>query len=162
MIILEPRIKQLLTDDALNTFPDECCGFLFGREERDGTRLVIDILVVDNSKQGDKTRRFEISPLDYMTAEQHALDHDWTLLGIYHSHPKHPAIPSEHDRIAAQPYFSYVIISVMETDAAEPSHPPGKPVIQFRSWVLNEEQQFEEEKIADYIINHSKSSFQSK
>ena len=150
MIILEPRIRQLLTDDALNTFPDECCGFLFGREERDGTRLVIDILVVDNSKQGDKTRRFEISPLDYMTAEQHALDHDWTLLGIYHSHPKHPANPSEHDRIAAQPWFSYVIVSVMEAGATEPSHHPGKPTVDFRSWTLNEDQQFEEEKIADY------------
>jgi proteasome lid subunit RPN8/RPN11 len=150
MIILEPRIRQLLIDDALNTFPDECCGFLFGREERDGTRLVIDILVVDNSKQGDKTRRFEISPLDYMTAEQHALDHDWALLGIYHSHPKHPAIPSEHDRIAAQPWFSYVIISVMEANATAPPSHPGKHTIHFRSWVLNEEQQFEEEKIADY------------
>jgi proteasome lid subunit RPN8/RPN11 len=150
MIILDARIRQLLTDDALNTFPDECCGFLFGREERDGTRLVIDILVVDNSKQGDKTRRFEISPLDYMTAEQHALDHDWTLLGIYHSHPKHPAIPSEHDRIAAQPWFSYVIVSVIEAYATESSQDSGKPAIDFRSWVLNENQQFEEEKIADY------------
>ena len=148
MIIIDSRIRQLLIDDALNTFPDECCGFLFGREETDGTRLVVDILVVDNSKTGDKTRRFEISPLDYMTAEQHALDHEWTLLGIYHSHPKHPAIPSEHDRKAAQPYFSYVIISV-----------PDKPVekgistddtINLRSWLLNEEQQFEEEKIIDY------------
>jgi proteasome lid subunit RPN8/RPN11 len=150
MIILEPPIRQLLIDDALNTFPDECCGFLFGREERDGTRLVIDILVVDNSKQGDKTRRFEISPLDYMTAEQHAIDHDWTLLGIYHSHPRHPAIPSEHDRIAAQPWFSYVIISVMEPEATDSSHHPDKPTIHFRSWILNEDQQFEEEKIVDY------------
>jgi proteasome lid subunit RPN8/RPN11 len=139
MISIEPRVRQLLIDDALNTFPDECCGFLFGREESDGARIVIDILVVDNSKQGDKTRRFEISPLDYMTAEQHALDHDWTLLGIYHSHPKHPAIPSEHDRVAAQPYFSYVIISVMDKDT-----------IHFRSWLLNETEQFEEEKITDY------------
>jgi len=139
MIILEPRIKQLLTEDAVNTFPDECCGFLFGREETDGTRLVIDILVVDNSKAGDKTRRFEIAPIDYMTAEQHALDHDWSLLGIYHSHPKHPAIPSEHDRIAAQPWFSYVIVSVMDKDD------PGS--ITFRSWLLNEEAQFEEENV---------------
>jgi proteasome lid subunit RPN8/RPN11 len=139
MIILESRIRQLLTDDAVDTFPDECCGFLFGREERDGTRVVIDILVVDNSKQGDKTRRFEISPTDYMTAERHALINDWDLLGIYHSHPRHPAIPSEHDRVAAQPYFSYVIISVMDKDTVD-----------FRSWLLNEEQQFEEEKIMDF------------
>ena len=138
MIIIEPKIQQLLTEDALGTFPDECCGFLFGREETDGTRIILDILTVDNSKEGDKRRRFEISPLDYMTAEQHALDHDWTLLGIYHSHPKHPAIPSEHDRIAAQPFFSYVIISVMSNDD-----------VTFRSWLLNDEQQFEEEKITD-------------
>jgi proteasome lid subunit RPN8/RPN11 len=139
MIIIEPPIRQLLIEDAVNTFPDECCGFLFGREETDGTRVVIDILVVDNSKQGDKRRRFEISPLDYMTAEQHALDHDWTLLGVYHSHPNHPAIPSEHDRVAAQPYFSYLIISVLNNE-----------IITLRSWLLNEEQQFEEEKIIDY------------
>jgi proteasome lid subunit RPN8/RPN11 len=136
MIILEPRIRQLLTEDAVNTFPDECCGFLFGREESDGTRLVIDILIVDNAKEGDKTRRFEISPSDYMTAEQYALEFDWTLLGVYHSHPKHPAIPSEHDRKAAQPFFSYLIISVM-----------GKDKVSFRSWLLNEQQQFEEEPI---------------
>ena len=144
MIIIEPRVKQLLIEDALNTFPDECCGFLFGREEHDGTRLVVDILVVDNSKEGDKTRRFVISPQDYMAAETHALDHDWTLLGIYHSHPRHPAVPSEHDRVAAQPYFSYVIISVMESNV-------GADSFHLRSWLLNEEQQFEEEEIIDTI-----------
>ena len=142
MIIIEPRVRQLLVEDALYTFPDECCGFLFGREEHDGTRLVLDALVVDNYKEGDKTRRFEISPSDYMTAEQHALDHEWTLLGIYHSHPKHPAVPSEQDRMAAQPYFSYVIIAVPDKS--------DTPAIHFRSWLLQDNRQFEEEKIADY------------
>ncbi|WP_431211321.1 Mov34/MPN/PAD-1 family protein [Puia sp. P3] len=33
MIIIDSRVRQLLVEDALNTFPDECCGFLFGREE---------------------------------------------------------------------------------------------------------------------------------
>jgi proteasome lid subunit RPN8/RPN11 len=144
MIIIEPRVKQLLIDDALDTFPDECCGFLFGREERDGTRVVIDILVVDNSKPGDKTRRFEISTSDYMAAEQHATDHDWTILGIYHSHPKHPAIPSEQDRVAAQPYFSYLIISLPDVS--------DRGAIYFRSWLLNDDLQFEEEKIADFQV----------
>ena len=139
MIIFEPRVRQLMIEDAVGTFPDECCGFLFGREETDGTRLILDILAVDNSKEGDKRRRFEISPQDYMTAEQHAFDHDWTLLGVYHSHPKHPAIPSEHDRKAAQPFFSYVIVSVMSNED-----------ITVRSWLLNDDQQFDEEKITDY------------
>jgi len=152
MIIIDSRVRQLLIDDALNTFPDECCGFLFGREETDGTRLILDILVVDNSKDGDKTRRFVISPLDYMTAEQHALDHNWTLLGIYHSHPKHPAIPSEHDRVAAQPFFSYVIISVLEGGNQGQSLNPSGYTINLRSWLLNDDQQFEEEKIIEHQL----------
>jgi len=139
MIIIEPRVRQLMIEDAVSTFPDECCGFMFGREETDGTRLILDVLVVDNSKEGDKRRRFAISPQDYMTAEQHALDHDWTLLGVYHSHPNHPAIPSEHDRVAAQPFFSYLIISVLNNE-----------LITLRSWLLNDDRQFEEEKIIDY------------
>ena len=153
MIIIDPRIRQLLIEDALNTFPDECCGFLFGREERDGTRHIIDILVVDNAKEGDKTRRFEISPQDYIAAETHALDHDWTLLGIYHSHPKHPAIPSETDRKSAQPYFSYVIISVIDADAHADPSPAGQYKVELRSWLLNEDQQFEEEEITNHQYN---------
>jgi len=139
MIVIEPSVRALLVEDAVKTFPDECCGFMFGVEDEDRNRFIRDMLVVDNSKAGDKTRRFEISPIDYLKAEQYAVDHNWLLLGIYHSHPKHPAIPSEHDRKAAQPFFSYLIISVLENN-----------IITLRSWRLNEEEQFEEEKISDY------------
>ena len=64
----------LLVEDAVNTFPDECCGFLFGTEDEEENRTISEILVVDNAKEGDKTRRFEISPLDYLKAEQFAID----------------------------------------------------------------------------------------
>jgi len=139
MLIIEQKPKQLMTEDALTTFPDECCGFIFGAEDANGDRLIQKITVVDNSKAGDKTRRFEIAPLDYLKAEQYADDNGLTLLGVYHSHPKHPPIPSETDRMAAQPWFSYIIISTLDDRTTH-----------FRSWRLNEEEQFEEEKIADY------------
>lgn len=139
MIIIESEPGILITEDAINTFPDECCGFVFGMEDENQNRIITEILVVENSKQGEKTRRFEISPLDYLRAEQYAMDNELLLLGIFHSHPNHPAIPSEHDRIAAQPYFSYLIISVMNREIAG-----------IRSWKLNEKEQFDEEKIADY------------
>ena len=142
MIIIEPHIKILLEEDAVNTFPDECCGFMFGVEDEEENRLIQEIIVVDNSKQGDKTRRFEISAFDYMKAEEYAAEKNISLLGIYHSHPNHPAIPSEHDRKAAQPYFSYVIISVF-----------NKETITLRSWRLNDEEQFDEEKIKDYQLS---------
>src|SRR5882724_5152916 len=114
MVQVEPNAKKLMTGDAVKAFPDEGCGFLFGTEDQNGDRIVSDLLVVNNSKEGDKRRRFEISPSDYLAAEQYAEDNKLTLLGVYHSHPNHPAIPSEHDRVAAQPYFSYIIISVLD------------------------------------------------
>lgn len=135
MLQFEAKILQKMLDDTVRTFPDEACGFLLGRENGE-ERVFYDILVVENSKEGDKRRRFEISARDYLNAEQFALQKGLDLLGVYHSHPKHPAIPSEHDRVAAMPYFSYVIVSVFEHG---PEH--------LRSWRLNEAQQFEEEAV---------------
>lgn len=128
---------QTMLSDALNTYPDECCGFFFGTEH-EGVKKITDCVVVNNAKEGDKRRRFVITAKDYMLAERFADENNLQLLGVYHSHPDHTAIPSEHDRIAAQPFFSYIIISVMQGKEAET-----------KSWILNDEQQFEEESIAD-------------
>lgn len=125
---------EQMTKDAQSAFPDECCGFFFGSE--DESRLVKIAAPVDNAKDGDKRRRFEISPLDYSRAEMFAIEHDLKLLGVYHSHPLHPAIPSEHDRKVALPWFSYIILSV-EKDG----------VIDVQSWQLNQERTFEKEQI---------------
>lgn len=99
--------------DSLKAFPNECCGFLYGNEENE-ERFVTLAVPVENSKEGDQKRRFEISPFEYMKAEQYALSNNLTLLGVYHSHPNHPAIASVHDHAKAMPYFSYVIVSVMD------------------------------------------------
>ena len=135
MLHIDPKAMEIMIADAERTFPDECCGFFFGKEEGD-KRFINAITVVDNSKEGDKRRRFEISPQDYLKAENFADENNLTLLGVYHSHPNSPAIPSEYDRISAQPYFSYIIISVFD---GRYSHA--------RSWQLNDHYQFEEEKI---------------
>ena len=142
MLVIEKKPLNEMYQDALQSFPDECCGFFFGRESND-ERMVTDILVVNNSKEGDKRRRFEISPKDYLNAERFADENELQLLGVYHSHPNHPAIPSEHDRVAAQPCFSYIIISVMENEIADT-----------RSWQLNDDLQFEEEKIENQLITN--------
>ena len=141
MVIIEPHIQTLMQEDALQAFPDECCGFLFGTEDSDD-RIFKDILVVNNAKEGDKRRRFEISAKDYLKAERYASDRDLTLLGVYHSHPNHPAIPSEHDRVAAQPYFSYIIVSVYDRE-----------IKNCRSWRLSDDEQFEEEIISEHTFS---------
>lgn len=136
MISIYPEAGDLMSKDATGSYPDECCGFFFGSEDEEGNRKVTDILVVHNSKEGDKRRRFAIAPKDYLKAEQFAEENQLQLLGVYHSHPNHPAIPSEHDRLAAQPYFSYIILSVSENE-----------INTIRSWRLNDEFQFTEEKM---------------
>jgi len=57
-------------------------------------------------------------------------------VGIFHSHPDHPDKASETDRQAAWPGFSYVIMSIQKGKFAS-----------MRSWVLNAQEQFDEETI---------------
>ena len=135
MIEIDSFANKIIINDAINKYPEECCGFLFGIEDA-GKAIVSDALPVFNSAKGDKKRRFEITSKDYMRAEHHAEKNNFSLLGIYHSHPDHPAIPSEHDRVAAQPFLSYLIISVLNGVETE-----------LRSWKLNDECQFVKEKI---------------
>jgi proteasome lid subunit RPN8/RPN11 len=145
MIVIEQSPLDEMYRDALQSFPYECCGFFFGKEAGEG-RIITDVLIVNNSKEGDKRRRFEISPKDYLNAERFADENGLQLLGVYHSHPNHPAVPSEHDRIAAQPFFSYIIISVKENKIAD-----------LRSWQLDDNFQFEEETIENQLsINQNK------
>jgi proteasome lid subunit RPN8/RPN11 len=142
MIRFVDSVRLQMEKHAVKDFPDECCGFLFGIENDEGFRIISDLKEVLNAKPGDKKRRFEITPKDYLKAENYSIESGLQLLGIYHSHPNHPAIPSEHDRLAAQPFFSYVIVSVMQ----------GK-VNHIRSWTLNDESLFDEEQIINTQIN---------
>jgi len=132
-----------LLNDLQSAYPDEGCGFLLGNES--GERNIEETLKVDNSKEGDKRRRFEIKPTDYMRAEKYAEENNMTLLGVYHSHPDHPAKPSEHDLKQAVPFFSYIIVSVMEGEIAD-----------ITSWQLGDSGYFEEENILNETIKFNK------
>lgn len=134
---IDPDALATMQKHAEEAYPNECCGFFYGKDGE--VRQILLSKPVDNSKEGDRRRRFEVHPKDYMKAEQFALENDTTLLGVYHSHPEHPAVPSEHDLKQAVPYFSYIIISVKSKTTADT-----------RSWRLNEEKKFEEEIIKKY------------
>jgi proteasome lid subunit RPN8/RPN11 len=131
---IDRSAEEVMREDALKSFPNECCGFFFGFEN--GTRNVQHAVPISNKKTGDQRRRFQIDPKDYIWAERHAEENNLQLLGIYHSHPLHPAQPSEHDRVQAVPWFSYIILSVQ----------PDK-IEDLNSFQLNESRQFEQETI---------------
>jgi proteasome lid subunit RPN8/RPN11 len=135
--ISEEALK-VMKAHAEEAYPNECCGFFYGVE--DGKRMIEEARRVTNSKEGDQRRRFEVSPRDYMQAERYAEENGKTLLGVYHSHPDHPARPSEHDLKQAVPYFSYIILSVQKGKVAD-----------ITSWQLDESKAFAEEEIVNQI-----------
>jgi len=107
-ITLQPAVNAAIRAHGRDAFPHECCGALLGR---DG--VVSEAFALPNTTEEGPRRRFLVRPGDYRAAEQRARDTGLDLLGFYHSHPDHPAKPSQYDLDHAWPSFSYVIVSVM-------------------------------------------------
>ena len=113
-------------------YPHECCGALIGRTSR-----VTLAMALPNKTEDGPRRRFLVRPTDYRDAEEHASALGAMLLGFYHSHPDHPARPSQYDLDQAWPSFAYVILAVRS----------GEPQA-MTSWRLREDRSaFDEELI---------------
>ena len=89
------------------TYPHECCGALVGRRGR-----VTATVTLPNTTEEGPRRRFLVRPSDYQLAERRAIELGGELLGFYHSHPDHPARPSQYDLDHAWPTFAYIIVAV--------------------------------------------------
>ena len=147
MTQVKEHIQRAITAHGESTYPHECCGFLFGTDSDKG-REISQYLKVENQRTENRERRFLVSPQDYLKAERYADESGLQLLGIYHSHPDHPAIPSEHDRVQAMPFFSYIIVSILKGKGND-----------FRSWLLDSDFQFQEEMIEDPSHNKKQTSW---
>jgi proteasome lid subunit RPN8/RPN11 len=100
-------IAQAIRRHGEETYPHECCGALLG-----GGGIVMAAIPLPNTTEEGPRRRFLVRPTDYRLAEQRASAAGAELLGFYHSHPDHPARPSQYDLDHAWPTFAYVIVSV--------------------------------------------------
>ena len=106
-INLLAAVDEAIRRHGAETYPHECCGALIGR---DG--VVTQTFPLPNTTEEGPRRRFLVRPSDYQQAERQAAALGADLLGFYHSHPDHPAAPSQYDLDHAWPFFSYVIIAV--------------------------------------------------
>ena len=114
MITLSKTLLNQIKQHGEDTFPEECCGALLGECHADEDNREVKLIVkIENLSQENKARRFMITPKDYMKMEKMAIEKKMQLLGFYHSHPNHPAKPSETDLNYAWPNFSYPIVSIM-------------------------------------------------
>ena len=113
-LVLAPGVAGAIRRHGEETYPHECCGALVG-----GNGSADAIVALPNTTEEGPRRRFLVRPSDYRLAEQRAGDLGAELLGFYHSHPDHPARPSQFDLDHAWPTFAYVIVSVAAGAAAD-------------------------------------------
>ena len=111
-VVLTAAQAAAIQDHARETFPEECCGFLLGTEGDE--RRVARIERATNTSMQDRDRRYVIDPRETLTVEKELRGSGLQILGFYHSHPDHPAVPSEFDRGHAWPWYAYVILSIVD------------------------------------------------
>jgi len=150
-LILQPEHLQAMTTHAEEVYPEECCGLLLGVQEPDSDRRTVHEVQPltndwteevnpfsdsDRPTEISKGNRYWVDPKALMAAQRYGRDRGWIMLGVYHSHPDHPAVPSERDRQLAWTEYSYPILSIMEGKLAA-----------LHSWRLSDNGQFQSETI---------------
>ncbi|WP_414577502.1 Mov34/MPN/PAD-1 family protein [Anabaena sp. CCY 9402-a] len=130
VIKLTPQHQQTIFNHAESTYPNECCGLILGYMA-DGVKTIVEVIPTANAWNseadnfaGDKTthsteRRYAIAPQVMLQVQKSARDKSLSIIGIYHSHPDYPAIPSECDRLYAWQGYLYIIVSVQKGVAGD-------------------------------------------
>lgn len=136
LAISEEHLSQI-AQHCQSAYPHEACGILLGLVAN-GTRTVIDVMPTGNAHdEADQHNRYLIPPEALLESELQAEEQGLEVIGYFHSHPDHPARPSEFDREQAWPWYSYLIVSVLS----------GSPAAE-RSWRLREDRSsFDEETV---------------
>ena len=112
-LVISKGLLEEIGGQGARAYPNECCGALVGVAGEEGRKEVRALLALDNRREGEAARtRFLVTADDFRWAEKQARGQGLEIVGFYHSHPDHPARPSEFDREHALPWYSYVIVGV--------------------------------------------------
>ncbi|HEX4543677.1 MAG TPA: M67 family metallopeptidase [Candidatus Acidoferrum sp.] len=128
------HLAEKIRAHGAETYPHECCGALLGRdsefESKETVREVLALFPLVNRRDDSPRNRFSVTAEDVLEADRAAQGQKLEVVGWYHSHPDHPARPSQYDRDHAWPWYSYIIVSVQN----------GAPQ-DMTSWRLNDDRQ---------------------
>ena len=119
---IRAELAEKIRRHGEENYPHECCGALLGRDansEGRPEREILELYPLVNRREDSPRTRFSVAPGDVMDADRAAEARGLDVVGWYHSHPDHPARPSEYDREHAWPWYSYIIVSVTKGVAGE-------------------------------------------
>lgn len=107
ILIARPVLRSMI-EHALSEFPLECCGLLSGR----GT-LIDGVRPSTNARHSPT--EFEIPPAELFEFLRGVRRESRRFLGIYHSHPRRDATPSDKDvQEFNYPQATYWILSMLD------------------------------------------------
>ncbi|MDR1384195.1 MAG: M67 family metallopeptidase [Planctomycetaceae bacterium] len=137
MLTLTQEQIGTICKHAETEYPSECCGAMLGRFDN-GICTVCEVLPISNQREeAAKYHRFLITSQEFLQCEKQARKQNLEVVGFYHSHPDHPAKPSQYDLEHSLPVYSYLIVSVQQGKSDK-----------MTSWILqNDRSQFNEEEI---------------
>jgi proteasome lid subunit RPN8/RPN11 len=114
-VVIGQTLLAQMQQHVEGTYPYEGGGLLIGHTDEQGWKIVSEIKPIENQRAvEDQHNRILITDAMYREGEAYADDRGLLLIGFFHSHPDHPARPSEFDREHALPWWSYVIVSVQQ------------------------------------------------
>jgi proteasome lid subunit RPN8/RPN11 len=136
---MSAEIAHQIRQHGAQSYPHECCGALLGHDDVNGDvttvggvqlplREIVALYPLTNRREDSPHNRFSVTAEDVRDAEKAAQEKKLDVVGWYHSHPDHPARPSQYDHDHAWPWYSYVIVSVAD----------GKPA-EMTSWRLSDD-----------------------
>ena len=116
LLKITTELAGQIRSHGAETYPHECCGALLGRDtevaDRRVYREIHALYPLVNRRDDSPQNRFSVTSKDVLEAEKDARARGLEVVGWYHSHPDHPARPSQYDRDHAWPWYSYIIVSV--------------------------------------------------
>jgi proteasome lid subunit RPN8/RPN11 len=132
-------------------YPNEACGALIGILDQ-ADHEVTEFVGMRNAIEGPLPRktldpletihgpwdRYELDPKEQLRIQKEAESRGQEIIGWAHSHPDHPAAPSEFDRKHAYDFYSYLVASVQKGTLQEA-----------RSWRLDDGGVFQEEPLTE-------------
>jgi proteasome lid subunit RPN8/RPN11 len=104
---------EALRAHGQETYPNECCGVLLGKNVAGEGNHVQQLVRAGNTRTDSAHNRYNIAPQELVKIQRQARGLGLDIVGFYHSHPDHPAQWSPTDFAEAHWLgCSYIITSV--------------------------------------------------
>jgi proteasome lid subunit RPN8/RPN11 len=110
-VVFGPGAVAELRRLAVAAYPSEGCGVLVGDVGADAGAVTVRSVTSAANLSARGRDRYELDPLAILRAERAARAAGLEVLGFWHSHPDHPAVPSRLDTERAWADYLYVIVS---------------------------------------------------